>query len=445
MHRHMFSRLARHLRNAAPSPSPSRLLLVRGFARVPEPPKPRPACYSDRLKQTISFTPNTVLPKSFWEEVADEKSVQDAPKYINNIERYVGTVKVPVGLVGPLRVLMEEEMANSGNTSTIPESAFVSQEFLVPLATHEGALLASYNRGCKAITMSGGATAAVLCRQMIRAPVFIFDRVSEAARFMRWFRNNHMHEELSQRINSQPHCHATNLHLVQTERCVHLHIGIDSEDAAGQNMVTYCGRIAMDFIKERFQDPSLREMYIEGGFNVGKRGSHLHLSMGKGLYTVVDAVLPHDIVKDLLHTTPEKLVAFQRMHQRSGSFTGTLSSTGHVANGLTAFFIANGQDPACAVESQAAATHFDFYPNPTDPSKPSLYAAMTLPSLIVSTIGGGTGLPSQRALLDVIGVAHPRELACVLAATCLSGELSFYSAMCSDEFDKAHWDATHKV
>jgi hydroxymethylglutaryl-CoA reductase (NADPH) len=215
--------------------------------------------------------------------------------------------------------------------------------------------------------------------------------------------------------------------------------------------VTYCGRLIMTAVADKYRpaDASLRvgSTLIEGGFNGGKRGSSgLHLSQGKGHHVTVDAVIPGGVLKALMRTTPERIVQMQRLHAKTASFIGTLGSTAHVANGLAAFYIANGQDPACVAESHAAVTSFEVVADhPQAPAGEScLYASITLPSLIVSTVGGGTRLPSQGACLDVIGAKHSNELACVLAATCLAGEISFYGAIVADEFDAAHWNATHK-
>lgn len=403
----------------------------------------RPLCYADPKTKTINvgagaFSP----PASFFDEVADAKAVADAGKYVNNVERYVGTVKVPVGLIGPLRVRMDDDPRPD-------REELIDKTYHVPMATTEGVLLASYNRGAKAITMSGGAWASVTSRQMVRAPAFTFESVRAATVFLKWFRASGVESEVKAAIATQPHCSLMRLEAKITDRTVHVHVGIDSEDAAGQNMVTYCGRVIMNVVAAKYRpaDAAMRvsATLIEGGFNGGKRGSSgLHLAQGKGHSVTVDALIPASVLEALLRTTPERIVSMQRLHAKTASFIGTLGSTAHVANGLAAFYIANGQDPACVAESHAAVTSFEVFTDQKT-KKQSLYASMTLPSLIVSTIGGGTRLPSQGACLDLIGAKHSNELACVLAATCLAGEVSFYGAIVADEFDAAHWNATHKA
>lgn len=248
---------------------------------------------------------------AFIAQVADPASQRDAAIYRNNVERYVGTVKVPVGLIGPLSVSFQGEPLRN---------------FLVPMATTEGALLASYQRGCKALTLGGGATASVVGQQMIRAPVIVFERALDASNFVNWFHTNNVQVDAIQAISTEPHCAAVDVHVTQTDRCVHIHIGINSDDAAGQNMVTYCGRKVMTLVRERYTATPF-ETFIEGGMNSGKRGSVLHLMRGKGFYTIVDAMVPDHVCRDLLHASPAEIASFQRMHQRGSLFLGTLSFT----------------------------------------------------------------------------------------------------------------------
>lgn len=371
------------------------------------------------------------VPEDYWKYVADETSVADAAEYQNNTENYIGTVKYPVGMIGPLTVNGEHS----------------NRDYFVPMATHEGALLASYARGAKAITQAGGCTTRIKGRSMLRAPVFLFRRIAEATEFQRFALDpetqRRLTEYLTEHIN---HLKVNDLRIFQTGRRVHVSVGIDADNAAGQNKVTYAGDLMMQKLKEWYPK-EIPEVYIEGGFNAGKRVSVLHNLLGKGHSVVVDCVIPKEVVASTLHTTPYGLQRFQNMHNRTNEYMGGLSCTAHVANGLAAFYIALGQDPACVAESQAAVTHFDVVRR--DPANPSmedcdLYASMTLNSIIVATVGGGTRLPSFAATQKLLGVESSNELAEVCAAVALSGELSFYAAMVSGEFTAAHWNMTHK-
>eukprot|EP00933_Yihiella_yeosuensis_P052091 TRINITY_DN50084_c0_g1_i1.p1 TRINITY_DN50084_c0_g1~~TRINITY_DN50084_c0_g1_i1.p1 ORF type:complete len:559 (+),score=107.37 TRINITY_DN50084_c0_g1_i1:200-1876(+) len=392
----------------------------------------RPLCFADRKSKVLAVKGEEVpVGDDFWEYIADAQSVEDAAKYQNNTENYIGTVKYPVGLIGPLQVNGE----------------FAKRPYFVPFATHEGALVASYSRGAKAIHAAGGCTVRIKSRCMLRAPVFLFKNVEEATDFYRFAIKNQ--DELSAYLckTIDPHCEVTSIRVIQTDRKVHISIGIDSDDAAGQNMVTYAGEVAMKVMKKWYKK-DIPEVYIEGGFNAGKRVSVLHTLLGKGHSVVVDCVIPKEICKEILHTTPYRLQRFQKMHHRSNEFMGGISCTAHVANGLAAFYIANGQDPACTAESSAAVTHFDLVHGDNDESVKfedcDLYASMTLNTIIVATVGGGTNLPSFKASRGITGVKSANELAELCAAVCLSGELSFYAAMESGEFAAAHWNMTHK-
>mmetsp|Transcript_48887 Transcript_48887/g.136871 ORF Transcript_48887/g.136871 Transcript_48887/m.136871 type:complete len:449 (-) Transcript_48887:151-1497(-) len=395
-------------------------------------PKERPLCLADRERRRLIVRGREVpVDSDFWEHVADEQSVREAPLYRNNTENYVGTVKYPVGVIGPLRVNGEH----------------AQKEYVVPLATHERALLASYDRGAKAITEAGGATVRIKHRQMLRAPVFMFRNIAEANDFYRFAKLEDTQAALRKAVHEyKKRCTVTALRVFQTDRKVHVSIGIDSDDAAGQNMVTYAGEVVMAYMRENYPGP-IPEMYIEGGFNSGKRISVLHTLLGKGHSIVADCMVPKEVVQRVLHTSPYRLQRFQKMHNRTNEFIGGISCTAHVANGLTAFFIATGNDPACVAESQAAVTHFDvdaLGPG-LDLERCNLYASITMNSLIVASHGGGTQLPAFRAARSMMGIQSSNELAEVCAAVALAGELSFYAAMESGEFTNAHWSMTHKV
>ncbi|CAJ1394632.1 unnamed protein product, partial [Effrenium voratum] len=197
----------------------------------------RPVCLSDREKrQLVVRGQNVPVSDEFWEYVADEQSVKDAEVYRNNTENYVGTVKYPIGAIGPLKVNGE----------------YANREYVVPMATHEGALLASYSRGAKAITAGGGVTTRIKTRCMVRAPVFIFDNIADANDFYRWAHQADtqaaVKDTLHKNIGHLTEEH-TRLRVFQTDRKVHISVGIDSQDAAGQNKVTYAGDLMMRYMK----------------------------------------------------------------------------------------------------------------------------------------------------------------------------------------------------
>mmetsp|Transcript_18140 Transcript_18140/g.30651 ORF Transcript_18140/g.30651 Transcript_18140/m.30651 type:complete len:423 (+) Transcript_18140:81-1349(+) len=394
----------------------------------------RPLCMSDREKrQLIVRGQNVPVSEEYWDYVADEQSVKDAEVYRNNTENYVGTVKYPIGVIGPLKVNGE----------------YANREYVVPMATHEGALLASYSRGAKAITAGGGVTTRIKTRCMLRAPVFIFDNIADANQFYRFAHKATTQEAIKDTLHKNiGHLteERTRIRVFQTDRKVHISIGIDSQDAAGQNKVTYAGDLMMKWMKENYPG-KIPEMYIEGGFNAGKRVSVMHTLLGKGHSLVADCIIPKEVCQSILRTTPYRLQRFQKMHNRTNEFMGGISCTAHAANGLAAFYIATGNDPACTAESQAAVTHFDLV-NPSGGSTglfdQDLYASITLNSIIIASIGGGTSLPSFQAARSIMGATSANELAEICAGVVLSGELSFYASMETGTFAAAHWNMTHK-
>lgn len=166
-----------------------------------------------------------------------------------------------------------------------------------------------------------------------------------------------------------------------------------------------------------------------------KKASGQPFILVRGRKVTAEVTLGAELVRKHLHTTPEHMAEFWRMSAVGGILSGTMGVQGHFANGLTALYLACGQDAACAAESATGVTRFEVTRNG------SLYASVTLPKLMVGTVGGGTGLPTQRACLDILGLAGPekaRALAEVCGGLVLAGELSIAGAMCAQVFAQSH-------
>jgi hydroxymethylglutaryl-CoA reductase (NADPH) len=175
--------------------------------------------------------------------------------------------------------------------------------------------------------------------------------------------------------------------------------------------------------------------FIEANHSGDKKASSQSYQRVRGKKVTAELTLPRALVEKILHTTPRMMVDYWRMSAIGGVLSGTMGVQGHYANGLAALYIACGQDAACVSESAVGVTRMEL----TDPG--DLYVAVTLPNLIVGTVGGGTGLPTQRACLELMGLAgagHARALAEVAAALCLAGELSIIGALCAGHFARAH-------
>ena len=346
----------------------------------------------------------------------DEMAERDAARYARNIENFVGTVKLPVGIAGPIRV----------------NGTRARGDYYVPLATTEAALVASYSRGAQVITESGGCTAILTRDSVSRAPGFAFATLHEAGRFVAW--------AIAALPTLKRVADATSRHgrledmRVSIEgNHVYLILDFTTGDAAGQNMVTIATQAVCDHIAR--ECPIVpRHAFVEANHSGDKKASAQSFIAGRGKAVTADVVIPRRLVEERLHTTPERMADYWRMSAVGGVLSGTIGVQGHYANALAAIFLACGQDVACVAESAVGVTRIECTGDGT-------YISVTLPNLVVGTVGGGTALPSQHACLEILGLAGPgnaRAFAEVCAAISLAGELSIVAALCAGEFARAH-------
>jgi hydroxymethylglutaryl-CoA reductase (NADPH) len=333
-----------------------------------------------------------------------------------NIENFTGVAQVPLGIAGPLLVKGEH----------------ASGEFLIPLATSEGTLVASYSRGMRVINLSGGVTCTVQGDCMQRAPVFVFDSAREARDFATW-----MAEHLPElRREAEVTSHVARLLYVDTilaSKFAYTRFNYTTGDAAGQNMVSKATAAACDWILR--QVPTVRRFFLESNFATDKKHSQVNVLRGRGKRVTAEVTIPRHILETRLRVRPEALLYHWGVAS-VGAFLSGANNTGlHSANGLTAMFIATGQDVANVAEGSAAVV----YPEMT--AAGDLYMSITIPSLIIATHGGGTGLPTQRECLELLG-CHGRgkvnKLAEIMAGVVLAGEISLASAISSMEWVEAH-------
>lgn len=349
--------------------------------------------------------------------LADPLTLSQMHGYQRNIENFIGTVKVPVGLAGPLRV----------------NGTHASGDYYIPLATSEAALVASYSRGANLISLAGGCTAVLLNEGVSRAPAFAFTTLASASEFALWTINNV--ERLQQIVESTTrHGKFSDLRITIEGNHVYLGIEILPGDASGQNMVTIAAEAACRFI---LLNCPIKPAYffVEGNLSGDKKASALSFLSVRGKKVSAEVVLPAPLLARVLKSTPAAIVDYWRMSAMGGVLSGTIGVQGHYANGLAALYIACGQDAACVSESAVGVTRFELTGNG------DLYAAVTLPNLIVGSVGGGTGLPSQQACLRLMGLAGPgkaRALAEVCAGVALAGELSIIGALSAGDFAGAH-------
>jgi len=332
-----------------------------------------------------------------------------------NIENPVGAAQMPLGVAGPLLI-------NGTDAQGV---------FYVPLATTEGALVRSYERGMVALTRAGGVTTRVYINENRVSPVFLFESVDHAHRFATAIpeqfeairaeaESTTSHGKL-QRIE----CHAIGREVI-------VNFCYFTGDAQGMNMIVKATEQACKWIMDH---SDAFRFYVFSGFSSEKRASGSLLAGGKGKKVTAGALLPKDIVKSYLHVTPEELLNM-RQHTMLGHLqANAIGYNGQFANGLAAIFIACGQDVANIVNSAVGVTNFEVDQNG------DLYASVTLPSLSVATVGGGTALGTSRECLEILGCAgsgHAGKFAEIISAALLAGELSMGAAIASGEFVDAH-------
>lgn len=356
------------------------------------------------------------VPATSKERIADAHAVASAETYARNIENFVGTIKVPVGVVGPLRI----------------NGIHASGDYFVPLATTEAALVASYGRGADIVSLAGGVSAGMLGEGVLRTPAFVFNGLYECGAFISWIAEN---AEALRRVAEATTRHGKlqSLEPFMDSDTVFLICRYSTGDAAGQNMVTVATEAICDFIAEN-SPITPRFSFIEGNFSGDKKASYLGMFSGRGRKVSASVEIPYDLLARTMRVTPEALVAYGRVAALGAVLSGQLGSQAHYANGLAAFYIATGQDAACVSESAVGFTRME-------PRENGMFFSVTLPNVLVGSVGGGTGLPSQSAALDMLGLAGPGKaaaLAEVVAALCLCGEISIIAAIAAGQFTRAH-------
>ena len=340
-----------------------------------------------------------------------------ANRVANNIENFVGTVKVPVGIAGPLRV----------------NGTHAQGDYFVPLATTEAALVASYHRGACLLSEAGGCSAMLVSEGITRSPGFAFASLADAGEFVAWARASFGDLRRIGEATTR-HGRLRDMRVSLEGNHVYLIFEYQTGDAAGQNIATIATQAICDHIAAA-SPVRIRHHFVEANHSGDKKASMLSFLTGRGRSVTCEATIPAALVERHLHATPEAMTTYWRMSAVGGVLSGTIGVHGHYANGLAAVFLACGQDVACVAESAVGVTRLEV----TDDG--ALYAAVTLPNLVVGTVGGGTGLPSQRACLELLGLhgaGHANALAEVCAALALAGELSIIGALAAGQFTRAH-------
>ena len=333
-----------------------------------------------------------------------------------NIENYIGVAQVPIGLAGPLRI--NGQHANG--------------DFYIPMATTEGTLVASYSRGMRVLSELGGVTTTVIERYMQRAPVFHFDNAQQACEFGDWVEQNmagiRAAAEATTSIGKLSHVEQYGV-----SRMRFLRFNYTTGDAAGQNMCGKATLAACQWIQQNY--PKSLRYTLSGAIDTDKKHSQINTLHSRGARVVAEAVLPKQLMRDVLRVDTRDMFAARQVSNVGALLAGSVNNGLHAANGLAALFIATGQDAANIAESHAGIVFVDLLENG------DLYWSITLPSVIIATYGGGTGLGSQRECLEIMdcyGKGKALKFAEICAATVLAGELSLAAAVLAGDWVESH-------
>jgi hydroxymethylglutaryl-CoA reductase (NADPH) len=344
----------------------------------------------------------------------DEKQIR------HNIESYIGTVEIPIGLVGPLLFNDKEK----------------SDYVYAPVGTLEGALVASINRGAKVLSKSGGFNAYILHQKMLRSPMFIFKNIGECVVFKNWV-EDHFKEIKTVAEQYSNHARLQEINAFIAGRSVHLKFIYTTGDASGQNMTTTCTSHAMQWMVEQLKSTIGLEpvqFVIEGNAASDKKVSHYSLQQGRGIHVVAECALKEHEIQKTLRVNSEDLLRALNQSQLMSRMDGMLGYNINVTNAIAAIFVATGQDLASIHESGIGILNMEK----TDDG---LYCTLHLPGLVIGTVGGGTQLPMQQEALAMMGCAGSGKVerfAKLIAGFALSLELSTFAAIVGGQFAKVH-------
>ena len=366
---------------------------------------------TDIRRKFIENKTNTTL------EYIGKYSIDMTETAKKNIENQIGTIQVPVGVVGPVKI-------NTENDEVI--------ETYAPMATTEGALLASVNRGCSVIRRSNGCSVAILKNQMTRAPVIKTKNVHEANKIKTWI-EEHFNEIKEVAESTTNHGKLIKIDpIVIVGRFVYPRFVYETGDSMGMNMVTIATQEAMNFIEN---ENDIHMIALSSNFCVDKKPSALNMIEGRGKSIVAEVTVPKEVVEKTLKTTPEAVVEVNYAKNLIGSaIAGSYGYNAHFANMVAAIFLACGQDPAHVVEGSIGITSAENVDG-------DLYFSVTIPDLPVATVGGGTRLETATESLNIMNVkgsGNVNKFASIVASLVLAGELSLAGALAAGHLARAH-------
>ena len=333
-----------------------------------------------------------------------------------NIENFMGVAQVPMGVTGPLRINGEHARGN----------------FYVPMATTEGTLVASYNRGMYLLAECGGVRTTVVEQFMQRAPAFVMADALQARELGHWIEENFAAIKKAAETTTKTG-KLENIGQLAVGPMRHLRFNYSTGDAAGQNMTGKATLAACEWISKNY--PGGARYILSGATDTDKKHSRMNMLQTRGKRVVAEATIKKDVIKSIMGVDTKELFWMRQVSQAGSFLAGSSNNGAHAANGLTALFIACGQDVANIAESHAGVTYCQLLDNG------DYYWSITLTSLIVATYGGGTGLPTQRECLEMLGcygTGGANKFAEICAATVLAGDTSLTGAVLNGDWVSSH-------
>lgn len=339
-----------------------------------------------------------------------------------NIENSIGVVQIPMGIAGPVKV----------------KGDFADGEYLVPLATTEGALVASVSRGISVINKSGGASSIIFKKGTTRAPCIMAPTARQAKEVADWIVSNKA--EVKKVVEeTDPFIKFTDVVPYIVGRNLFIRFIYETGDAMGMNMATIASDRTMAFLENKFR--FLKHIAVSGNMCIDKKPSALNFIEGRGITVASEVIIPREVIEKTLKTKPEVMAdVCYRKNLLGSAQAGSYGFNAHFANMIGALFLACGQDEAHITEGSHGFTTAEVT------EKGDLYVCVNLPCLMVGTIGGGTGVDTQREALEIIGCAggakeagrNSKTFAEIVAAVVLAGEISLLGALGARHLTQAH-------
>ena len=333
-----------------------------------------------------------------------------------NIENFIGCVQMPLGLAGPIHITGEHARG----------------DFYIPMATTEGTLLASYSRGMRAISESGGVKTTVVKHSMQRAPVFLFADALQAREFGAWLVSSFAAIKAAAETTTRSG-KLFEIEQYPVANMLYTRFCYTTGDAAGQNMTSKATFAACEWIKANHPDSP--RYILSGAIDTDKKHSAMNMIQTRGKRVIAEFTLKHKVARDLLRIDTAQLYRYRQIAAVGALQAGSAYSGAHAANGIAAMFIATGQDAANVAESHGGITYGQLLENG------DYYWSVTLPAVICATHGGGTGLPTQSECLDMlgcVGTGKADKLAEIIAAVVLAGDVSLTSAVLAGDWVTSH-------